>query len=157
VQQDRRSNPYPWTWEPAAVATLAGVGLLALGVQLGRSLALAADGQGWHWPATNQLFSSLPGVLTGHVDSGLTARVPDVSTSSLFGWIGLAELLLALVAATVGQWAWRRWGTSHVVGMATRGDAEQALGITRLHRVRHVVRPDLYPRHHAHRQPRTTP
>lgn len=158
MQQDRRTNPYPWTWEPAAAIGLAVLVLLALGVQSGRSLALATTGHGWHWVNTNLLFGSLPGILTGHANTGLTG-VPDVVPAVvLYVWIGAVEVLLVVAAAVAAKAAWERWGTSRVVGMATRADADQALGVTRLHRVRHIVRPDLYPHRptRARREARTT-
>ena len=37
-----------------------------------------------------------------------------------------------------------RWGPGRLRGMASRGEAERLLGVTRLRKVRSVVRPDLY-------------
>ena len=37
-----------------------------------------------------------------------------------------------------------RWGPARMKGMASRGEAERLLGVTRLRKVRAVVRPDLY-------------
>ena len=45
-------------------------------------------------------------------------------------------------------WAFKtgldRWGPHRVQGMATRAEAEQMLGRTRLRKASAVVRPDLY-------------
>ena len=44
-----------------------------------------------------------------------------------------------------GAWAWRRCGPARMRGMATITEAHELLGKDRLWKVRHVVRPDLYP------------
>lgn len=149
MQQERRTNPYPWTWEPAAAIGL-GVALVgALGVQAGRSLALLATGHGWHWPPGDQLLRSLPGLLTGNASAGLTTVGPAVSVppAGLASAIVTVEILLALALTLAGKWAWDRWGTGRILGMASRPEAEQTLGLIRLHQVRRIIRPDLYPQH----------
>jgi len=42
-------------------------------------------------------------------------------------------------------WAARRWGPGRMKGMASPGEAEQVLGLTRLRRNAPLIRPDLYP------------
>jgi hypothetical protein len=37
-----------------------------------------------------------------------------------------------------------RWGPGRLRGMASRGEAERLLGVTRQRKVRSVVRPNLY-------------
>jgi hypothetical protein len=153
MQHQRRTNPYPWTWEPAVAAVLSAVLVATLGVHLGRSLAVAAAGYGWHWVGTDQLFRSLPGILTGHPDAGLPTLTSGVQPVALAAWIATVELAL-LVAATIGgKRLWERWGSGRILGMATRDEAEQVLGVTRLHYVRRIVRPDLYPVRRPQRRP----
>ena len=146
MQQQRRTNPYPWTWEPAAAIALALTTILAVGVQVGRGLALLATGHGWHWPAQNLLLTSLPGILAGHPATGLT--LPDVTCPPglLAATITLTEVALLAGMAVAGKWAWGRWGTGRTLGLASRDEAEQILGLTRLHHVRRIIRPDLYPK-----------
>jgi hypothetical protein len=45
-----------------------------------------------------------------------------------------------------------RWGPGRLRGMASRGEAERLLGVTRLRKVRSVVRPDLYERNREGRK-----
>lgn len=147
MQQSRRRDPYPFTWEiPAAAA--AGVLILAvIGVHVGRGLAVLLGG-GWAWPGSEQLLVSIPAVLGGDAGAGLPpaagADATDVSVGVLLGCVGVAEvgILLLCVAAVVE--GLRRWGPNRLRGMATRAQAERLLGISRLRKDRAVVRPDLY-------------
>lgn len=151
MQQARRSNPYPWTWEPAAALGLLVLLESVLGIHLGRSLAILTAGHGWHWIANNELFRSLPGVLTGHPETGLpgvSAHAADPTAMTV--WIGVTLVLLLAATAVAGRWAWGRWGTSRMLGMATREEAQTVLGMTRLHKNRHIIRPDLYPKKSRH-------
>ena len=136
MQVERRHNPYPWTWEiPIAVAC--GVLLvLAVGVHLGDGLAHLTTGHGWTWPPASRLFTSIPTTLA-------TARhQPD-------GWacIVTVELLLSVGMGVLGVVGWRRWGPSRLKGLATRDQAEQVLGVTRLKKVAPIIRPDLHRPH----------
>lgn len=133
MQRERRHNPYPWTWEiPVGVAC--GVLLmLAVGVHLGNGLAHLTTGHGWTWPAPAQLFASLPTVLTNPTD-GIGVHT----------WILTVELLLLGSLTWAAVTSWQRWGPSRLKGVATRDQAEQVLGLTRLHKVAGVVRPDLH-------------
>lgn len=131
MQRERRNNPYPWTWEfPVGVACLVLL-VLAVGVHVGNGLAQLSAGHGWGWPAREDLFVSIPGILTH-------------APTPLWAWIVAVEILLnaGLVWATVV--GLRRWGPSRLKGVATRDEAEQVLGITRLKHVAPVVRPDLH-------------
>lgn len=153
MQHQRRINPYPWTWEPAVAAALGAVLVATLGVHLGRGLAVATAGYGWHWVGTDQVFRSLPGILTGHSDAGLSTLTPGVQPVALAAWIATVELALLVAATVAGKRLWERWGSGRLLGMATRDEAEQVLGVTRLHHVRRIVRPDLYPARRSQRRP----
>lgn len=144
LQHQRRHDPYPFTWELPVAALLAVVLVMVLGIQAGRTLAIAATGGGWWWADARGLFSSLPGILTGHADSGLRHPV-NVPQPVLAGWIIATDLLLLTLTGIAGWWAWRHFGPTRLKGMASRADAEATLGLTRLRRVRHIIRPDLYP------------
>lgn len=136
MQRERRHNPYPWTWEIPAGVACAVVLVLAIGVHLGNGLAHLTSGQGWTWPAQSQLFASIPTILNS---------APATSPVGVHAWVMAVELLLVggLSWATVA--ASQRWGPSRLKGVATRDQAEQVLGVTRLRKIAQIVRPDLYP------------
>ncbi len=135
MQRSRRHNPYPLTWEiPAGIAS--GVLLvLALGVHLGNGLAHYTAGDGWTWPHSRDLFASIPAVLS---HSGAVAGAA--------GWILAVELMLILCLGWAGAVTWQRWGAARLKGMASPEQAEQVLGIRRLLKVAHIIRPDIHTR-----------
>ncbi|MEA5118463.1 MAG: hypothetical protein VB036_12720 [Propionicimonas sp.] len=146
MQTERRTTPYPFTWEiPAGVATVAAV-LLVAGVHLGRGLANWLAGTGWHWPPAAALVTSVPEVLAGDATAGL---VPSLATAAsgaaVLGWVAAVEVLVLIVGTVAGAWLLRRWGPGRLKGMATVSEAEASLGLSRLRRVRRIIRPDLYP------------
>lgn len=135
MQRSRRHNPYPLTWEiPAGIA--AGVLLvLALGVHVGNGLGHYTAGDGWTWPHSRDLLASIPAVLSS------TEAVPGAGE-----WILAMELVLIAGLCWAGVTTWQRWGADRLKGMATPQQAEQVLGVRRLRKVAHVVRPDLHAR-----------
>lgn len=133
MQRERRHNPHPWTWEVPVAIACAVLLVLALGVHLGNGLAHLTSGHGWTWPATAQLFTSLPSILNTSTDA-VGVRV----------WIIAIELSLIVSLAWAAGVSWQRWGPTRLKGVATRDQAEQLLGLTRLHKVAPVVRPDLH-------------
>jgi len=145
MQRSRRNDPYPFTWEiPAAI--IAGVLLvLVLGIHIGRAAANLLAGAGWAWPAREELFRSLPGILGGDGAAGLP-RAPHggAGQSALWTSISACELLLLILLGWAFKIGLYRWGPQRVQGMATRAQAEQMLGRTRLRKASAVVRPDLY-------------
>lgn len=145
MQRERVQDQYPWTWEvPLAVAcVIFGVGVASC--QLGRSLANLFAGSGWRWPTPDRLLSSVPGVLAGDAAAGLPAVDQAASAATLWGWLTVVGLLTITATAVAGLWAWRRWGPGRMRGMATLAEAHELLGENRLWKVRHVVRPDLFP------------
>lgn len=162
MQRERRRDPYPWTWEIPVAVMLATLFVIVIGMQLGRSVANLLVGAGWTWPDANAgafpspigtaFWSSLPGVLAGHSDTGLpspTPGGPDGLAGRGMVWTSLALTELTLLTATiwVGAYAYQRWGPGRMRGMAAPAEAEKLLGVTRLRKVAGIVRPDLYGKH----------
>lgn len=145
MQRERVEDHYPWTWEiPLAVICVFGVLWVAV-CQLGRSLANWSAGAGWRWPPVGQLVSSVPSLLAGDAAAGLSGVHPIASPGVLWTWLGVTCLLATTLITVTGVWAWHRWGPARMRGMATVAEAHELLGEDRLWKVRHVVRPDLYP------------
>lgn len=146
-QRDRRREPYPWTWEPAALVSATLLAVLVVGAQLGRAAAnLAVGGAVLLPPTLLGWVTSTPAVLAGDADAGLTPSTPTAG-SVLLGWsialVGLILVGLLLFGAVV---CWRRFGRGGVQGMATPGEVRSVLGRHRLHQNGHLIRPDLYQR-----------
>src|SRR4051794_15185930 len=169
MQRERRHDPYPWTWEPAALAGALLLLGLVLGVQVGRSLANLAVGAGWTWPESGSgdpgpgpsisspigaaFWRSLSGVLSGDAGDGLAKPVPDplAGPGLVWGTVAATEIVILTALIWMGAWAYLRWGPGRLRGMATRAEAEAILGVTRIRKVADIVRPDLYGRHlHLH-------
>ncbi|MDN5893466.1 MAG: hypothetical protein L0H93_05520 [Nocardioides sp.] len=159
MQHERRRDPYPWSWE-IPVAIMVAVAVVAvLGIQLGRSAANLAAGAGWTWPAADTgmvsspvgtaFWGSLPGVLGGDAGAGLSAPAPDslAGTGLLWTFLVVTEVLLLVLAAWAAISIYLRWGPGRMHGMATAGEAENLLGVTRLRKVAALVRPDLHGKH----------
>ena len=145
MQRERVRDQYPWTWE----IPLAGLcALVVLGVvvcQLGRSVANWFAGAGWQWPTPDRLVSSVPPVLAGDAAAGLPGVHQAASAATLWGWLTVVGLLTITACTLSCVWAWHRWGPGRMRGMASVTEAHELLGEDRLWKVRHVVRPDLYP------------
>jgi hypothetical protein len=145
MQRSRRNDPYPFTWEIPAAIIAAVLLVLVLGVHIGRAAANLLAGVGWAWPARDELFRSLPGILGGDGAAGLPrAFHGGAGQSALWTSISICELLLLLLLGWAFKIGLDRWGPHRVQGMATRAQAEQMLGRTRLRKASAVVRPDLY-------------
>lgn len=145
AQVDRRRDPYPYTWEiPLGVLTTLLL-LAGLGAHLGRAIANWIAGAGWTWPAGKALFASLPDLLAGDYSAGLTLAHQGAGPGAVYGWITAVEVLLLAGMTAATWWALRRWGPGRMKGMATAGEAEQVLGLTRLRVVAGIIRPDLHP------------
>lgn len=145
IQQDRRANPYPWTWEiPTAVALMV-VLVVTLPLHAARTIANVVAGAGWQLPAREELFTSLPGLLDGDAGAGLVGSSGRyASPGALWMWIVLTEVVVLVVVALVLRWALAQWGPGRVQGMATAAESEQLLGISRLRRNAAIIRPDLH-------------
>jgi len=147
LQRDRRRDPYPWTWEVPLAAGLAVLFIAGYAAQAGRSVANLLAGAGWAWPTRAGVWSSLPGLVGGHADAGLTG-LPSAPAAPvpLWGCVVVAELTALFCLGWGVTAGLDRWGPARVRGMASRAEAEALLGVSRLRRARFVVRPDLYGR-----------
>lgn len=144
MQRARRRDPYPFLWEvPLAIAVTVLL-VMVVGVHLGRGLANVVVGAGWSLTAPEHLVTSLVAVLGGDAAAGLPPGEGPVA-SPLVLWAGIAvtEVVLVLVMVVLAKVGVDRWGPWRVRGMASPGEAERLLGLTRLRRVSGVVRPDL--------------
>ena len=159
MQRSRRTDPYPFTWEVPVAVAVTFVLVLVLGVHFGRAIANLLMGAGWTWPAQNELFRSLPAVLSGDSDAGLPAGAPGAlgvvpgelaSRTATYLWIAVSETTVTVLGAWGLVEGLRRWGPWRLHGMATRAEAEKLLGVSRLRKVRTVVRPDLHGKHARH-------
>lgn len=144
TQRERRTDPYPLTWEIPTAVFAGSLLALVLGAQLGRSLANLAAGASWAWPAPTQLFRSTLGILQGDAAAGLGAIAPVAEPDTLLVWVLVIELLVMVVYAVLTWWCLHRWGPNRTLGVATVGEARQLLGRRRLYAARKVTRPDLY-------------
>jgi hypothetical protein len=144
-QRSRRHDLYPWTWEVTVGVLTAILLLVVCGVHLGRAIANLLAGAGWAFPGRVDLFRSLPEVLGGDPGAGLDALNGSRSSSAmLWTWTVVTEVMLLAVCVFVLKMILDRWGPGRMTGMASRGEAERLLGVTRLRKVGSVVRPDLY-------------
>ena len=144
MQRSRRTDPYPWTWErPVGVIVAYVLGIL-YGFHGGRALANFLSGHGWVWTPSENLFTSLPGVLHGDATAGLPTKHHGASSPVLWFCIVLVELAIVIALSVALKMAFDRWGPNRVQGMASREEAEELLGRTRLRKVSGIVRPDLY-------------
>jgi hypothetical protein len=144
-QQSRRHDPYPWTWEIPLGIVLVILMVLVCGVHLGRGIANVWAGAGWAFPRRVELFRSLPAVLRGDAAAGLDGLHGSMAShTAVWTWVVATEVMLLAVSVWLSKLVLDRWGPGRLRGMATRGEAERLLGVTRLRKVRSVVRPDLY-------------
>lgn len=144
----RRRDPVGYTpgWE-VAVAVIAGsVLVIALAALLGLGLAALLFGGGWVWPhGTSTIGSVLAGLFSGQPGHGLplveSRRVP--AAAAVYVCVVVLELLFIAALVWVAVLIVRRFRND---GMATRWEAQQALGEGRLHEAKAIIRPDLYGR-----------
>ncbi|GGB21930.1 hypothetical protein GCM10011492_09780 [Flexivirga endophytica] len=144
MQRSRRTDPYPWTWErPVGVMVAYFLGIL-YGFHTGRALANCVAGAGWSFTPDANLFTAIPGVVHGNAAAGISGLHHPASSLLLWSCIVLVELLVVVALSVALKMAFDRWGPNRVQGMASRDEAEDLLGRTRLRKVSGVVRPDLY-------------
>src|SRR3954447_21753884 len=147
----RRRDPQPISrgWELAAAAAGGALVAVALAALTGLGLASALWGDGWVWPhGTETVVHVLGGLLHGDPGRGLP---PDqlrqvAGPVPVYVFVAAAELVLVITAviSAVLISRYRRPGDARG-GMATRSEAEQALGLRQLRAGRAVIRPDRYP------------
>jgi len=148
-QRDRRREPYPWTWEPAAALATTLVAVVVTATQLGRAAANLIAGAGVGFPSTLAGWvTSTPPVLTGTASAGLpSSNGVQPAGLVLLGWsiavTGVLLLGLTVVLVVVG---WRRFGPAGVQGVASPDEVRATLGLRRLRRNGRLIRPDLHPR-----------
>lgn len=147
MQRERRHNPYPLTWEiPVGIACLMLL-LLVLGAHGGRAAANLAAGGGLTFPPVTELFPASIDLLRGDAAAGLDNPPTAVAApGSLQAWVVASEVVVLALSAWAGVIAYLRWGPGRMRGMATKAQAEELLGPSRLRTTRAVVRPDLYRR-----------
>lgn len=149
MQRERRQNPYPFDWQLAAGAGIAVlVAVPVLGLHVGRTLANLMAGAGLTATAQDEIFTNLPALARGDAAAGLGAipEAPVATAVALWVWSAAVTVVLSALCVWAVGWWWHRHGPGKVLGMATRDEAEQLLGRSRLRKHRHVIRPDLYPR-----------
>jgi type IV secretion system protein VirD4 len=134
-------------WEMPVAVAVAWLSAAVLLLPVARGWAGWLLGRGWVWPqGSAALRRGIGGLLTGRPRAGLAAaeaaQVPG--PWAVYGVVGLAELLLLLVAVWAAVLWWRYLGPGAAIGMATRAEAGAVLGMARLRKTRRVVRPDLY-------------
>ena len=109
MQQDRRTTPYPRTWEiPLTAAMVTGL-VLVLAAHLARATANALTGTGWALPPQAELFTSLPALLGGDSRAGLTPA-PAAPPALLYTCLAVTEVLAIALLAWAARLAWRAWG-----------------------------------------------
>ncbi|MCK5891720.1 hypothetical protein [Aeromicrobium sp.] len=145
LQQERRTNPYPWSWEiPVGVTMVIGF-VLILTVHVARAVANWLSGAPWALPESRAVFTSLPSILTGDPTAGLD-HIPasHASANSVISWVIFLELVVIAATTWAAVLTLRRFGPGRIKGMATPDEVEQVLGLARLRKHAHIVRPDLH-------------
>jgi hypothetical protein len=148
---ERRRDPQPIGrgWELAVAAAGGALTTVALAALVGLALASALWGGGWVWPrGTETVTRVLGGLLQGDPGRGLPPdQLEQVAGPVPVYWcVAVVEgaLMTAAVITAVLVARYRRPGDARG-GMATRREAERALGLGPLRSARTVIRPDLYP------------
>jgi hypothetical protein len=145
MQQARRRDPYPITWEVPVGIVLAVVVLAVLGLHVGRGVANLVAGGWWGFPDRDRLFVSLPALVGGDPAAGLTqVEGPVASGSLLWTCVIVVEAVLFVGSLAALKFGFGRWGPHRVQGLASRAEADRLLGRARLRRHARIVRPDLY-------------
>ena len=145
LQQARRTNPYPWTWEIPVAVIVAVLLVMAIAIHAARTIANAVAGGGWQFTPRSELFSSLPGLVTGEATSGLAiAPTAHATAHQLWVWIALTELGVLVAIAFLVRTVLRQHGPGRIQGMASPREADQLLSTARLRRNAAMIRPDLY-------------
>jgi hypothetical protein len=147
----RRRDPQPIGrgWELAVVGAGGALIAVALAALAGLGLASALWGDGWVWPhGTETVIHVLGGLLHGNPGRGLPLdQLRQVAGPvPVYACVAVAELVVVITAVISAVLIPRYWRPGDARGgMATRREAEQALGLNQLRAGRAVIRPDRYP------------
>lgn len=145
LRRVRDPQPVGRGWELAFIGTAVVFGATVSVALAAVGIAAAVWGQGWVWPArAADVGQAVVGLLDGRPGAGYSAgQVAQLARPApTYAVIAVGEVLLtvAAVSASVAVRDRLRAGKS---GMATRRQAEDALGVSRLRAARPVIRPDL--------------
>jgi type IV secretion system protein VirD4 len=135
----------PLTWELPAAAALCWVSVAVMLLLAGQGAASWLTGAGWTWPTAGGATVKLVGLFGGHTAPGLATTV---SAAPSAGFVYLLVILIELAWLSVSLlglrvW-WRTWGPGMGEGLASWGEVEKVLGLSRMRADRKVIRPDLY-------------
>jgi hypothetical protein len=142
----RRRDPTILTqgWEIAVVVIGIALIAVALAALAGLGCAAALFGRGWVWPyGVDTIGRTLGGLASGQPSRGL----PPVDAARAAAPAPTYLCVLAFEAAVIAGGAAAGMAIARRMrndGMATRRDAEHALGLSELRRARAIIRPDLY-------------
>lgn len=148
LRRARDPQPVGRGWEIALIAITVVLCVVASAALVGVGVAAALWGDGWVWPATA---ADIAPAVAGLVEGRLGAAYTEAQVTRMAGHTPTyaavitceAVLIVAgalVVSAVVGR---SRAARS---GMATRRQAEQALGVSGLRAAGSVIRPDLHRR-----------
>lgn len=155
------SSLYPARWrqdpqsvgrggEIAIVVLAVALFVLALAALVGVGAAAALFGSGWVWPhGTRAAAQELRGLMAGDPAAGgsptLARRIPGRAT--VIACVAVAELVAVVTMGAAGVLVarYRQPGDARG-GMATRSQAGQVLGASRVRAAAAVIRPDLHAR-----------
>lgn len=143
------SQPVPLTWELPALlvaTTLACVVMTPLVVQ-GLTCALLTGR--FAWPS-GEVATALDGLVRGDFGAGLPTRVAQGLPPDAAMWATTlaAEILVLGSILLFGKWLRDLAGMGPHRGLATPGQAAEALGLKTLRQKTSVVRPDLQRQRH---------
>ncbi len=147
IQQTRGDVP-PMTWEATAAIAASWLLLALLGLPFARGVSALTVHQIWVWPH-GTLVESVLGLIGGDVARGLTRAEAEAVPAAwvVLVFVVVLELLLAVVGVLAVRWSIRTFSPYAIVGLATRSEVSQTLGVRTLHARRRQIRPDLHERH----------
>ena len=95
MRRNEHRDPYPLTWELPAAAVALLLVTLVVGAHLGRAAANVLAGRGLAFPAQADVLRSVPRLLGGDADAGLSGLVgAPPSRTLLWAAIAVVEVLL---------------------------------------------------------------
>jgi hypothetical protein len=141
-QRSRRQDPYPRTWEIPLILVDAILILGVFGIHIGRAIANVLAGSVWMFPNRVNLFSSLSAFCAETREPVLL--ICTGSPHRRVACIDATELILLAGTVFLIKLGLDRRGSGRMKGVASPGEAEKLLGVTRLRRSRKIIRPDLY-------------